>query len=313
MQDILKIGEKTFKKYAWLATIFYIIGYILIRIQFAQHGICEVQIFKERYILASVLFIIFCSPIILFESILKVRREKHTHTKEEIILTTFALSIGMTFLITTFPAIFYSDNNYGPVADFNIFIIIGFLIVVSMGIFSKNLAKNNKIGNYLTIIAGILIIIGLSIGSYKNFAIKEEWLNMYITTFFILETIMVIRLIIEKIYVMKKSGEEKSKAIKFVKIGILLFALCMYGNFVFKFLPSEIGGGRLANITVETNDELLKQEIGEREVYLLDRSGDTYILVIEENKEEDLYKTIEVSKEKAVIGIEKQVVMQYFK
>ena len=87
----------------------------------------------------------------------------------------------------------------------------------------------------------------------------------------------------------------------------------MYGNFVFKFLPSEIGGGRLANITVETNDELLKQEIGERKVYLLDRSGDTYILVIEENKEEDLYKTIEVSKEKAVIGIEKQVVMQYFK
>ena len=64
MQDILKIGEKTFKKYAWLVTIFYIVGYILIRIQFAQHGICEVEIFKERYILASVLFLIFCLSIL---------------------------------------------------------------------------------------------------------------------------------------------------------------------------------------------------------------------------------------------------------
>lgn len=313
MQDILKKGEKTFKKYAWLATIFYMVGYILIRIQFAQHGICEVEIFKERYILASVLFIIFYSPIILFESILKIKREKNTHTKEEILLVTFALSIGMTFLITTFPAVFYSDSNYGSFADLNIFIIIGFLIVVLMGIFSKKMAKNNKLSNYLTIIAGILIIIGLSIGSYKNFAIKEEWLNMYITTFFILETIMIIRLIIEKIYVMKKNEEEKSKAVELVKIGIILFSLCMYGNFVFKFLPSEIGGGKLANITVQTNDELLKQEIGQGEIFLLDRGGDTYILVVEENKEEDLYKTIEVSKEKAVIEIEKQVVMQYFK
>lgn len=87
----------------------------------------------------------------------------------------------------------------------------------------------------------------------------------------------------------------------------------MYGNFVFKFLPSEIGGGWLANITVQTNDELLKQEIGKGKIYLLDRSGDTYILVIEVDKEENLYKTIEVSKEKAVIEIENQVVMQYFK
>ena len=313
MQDILKIGEKTFKKYAWLVTIFYIVGYILIRIQFAQHGICEVEIFKERYILASVLFLIFCLPIILFESILKNKREKNTHTKCEIILGSFALSIGMTFLITTFPAVLYSDSKYDSFADLNIFIIIGFLIVILMGIFGKKVINKNKINNYLTTIAGILIIIGLSIGTYKNFAVKEDWLNMYITTFFILETIMIIRLIIEKIYVMKKNKEEIKKALEIVKIGILLFSLCMYGNFVFKFLPSEIGGGRLANITVQTNDELLKQEIGKGKIYLLDRSGDTYILVIEVDKEENLYKTIEVSKEKAVIEIENQVVMQYFK
>lgn len=197
MQNILKMGEKIFKKYAWLVTIFYIVGYILIRIQFAQHGICEVEIFKERYILASILFIIFYLPIIFFESILKMKREKNTHTKGEIVLVTFALSIGMTFLITRFPAVFYSDSSYGTFIDLNIFIIIGFLIAILISFFREKLAKNSKISNYLTIIAGILIIIGFSIGSYKNFDIKEEWLNMYITTFFILETIMLIRLIME--------------------------------------------------------------------------------------------------------------------
>ena len=270
METILKIGKKTIKKYAWLVSIFYVIGYVLIRIQFAQHGICEIEIFKERYILASILFLIFCAPIFLLESILKVTREKHTHTNLELVLVTFILSIGMTFLISSFPAVFYSDSNYGSITDFNLFFIIGFLMVIMVDFLNKKIA-NRKVSNYLIIVAAIFVIVGLSIGSYKNFSNKDEWLNMYITTFFILETTMLIRLIVEKTYIMKKTEKEKNRAIEIVKVGILLFSLCMYGNFVFKFLPSEIGGGRLASIEVKTQDELLIQEIRGKKVYLLDR------------------------------------------
>ena len=128
MKPILKTCEKILQKYLWILPILYIIGYLLIRIQFAKHGISEVQIFKERYILASILFIIYYSPILIFEYMLDNKRKKGKTNKIEIVLSTIILSLGCTYLITLLPAILYSDTNYENMADFNIFIIIGAIL-----------------------------------------------------------------------------------------------------------------------------------------------------------------------------------------
>ena len=312
MKSILKTCEKILQKYLWILPILYIIGYLLIRIQFAKHGISEVQIFKERYILASVLFIIYYSPILIFEYMLDNKRKKGKTNKIEIVLSTIILSLGCTYLITLLPAILYSDTNYENMADFNIFIIIGaILLIISEILQRKFKIKDNKI-TIIYFITGIFMFIGLSIGTYKSYNIKEEWLNMYITSFFIIQTILVIRLLVEKFYV-RKIQEDKEKKINIVKVMGILITLLLYGNFVFKSLPLEIGGGKLTSVDIKTENKLLLEEISNKNTYLLDRNGSTYLLVVEENEEENLYKTIEVSKSDVLLSIERKVVINYFK
>ena len=136
---------------------------------------------------------------------------------------------------------------------------------------------------------------------------------MYMTSFFIMQTTLIIRLIIEKLYVRKQNEIPINQKCNRAKIATLLITLLLYGNFVFKSLPLEIGGGKLTSVKVETENQLILQEIQNKNVYLLDRSGDTYILVIEEDQDKDIYKTIEVSKDQAIISITRKVTVKYFK
>lgn len=174
--------------------------------------------------------------------------------------------------------------------------------------------KNRKeVVNSVCMIVVIILITGFSISEYRSFKQKEDWLNMYITSFFIIQVILSIRLLVEKYYINKQNNIPVNRKCERVKLATLVFTLLLYGNFVFKTLPIEMGGGKLTRIEVDTENQLLLKQIQNKNVYLLDRSGDTYILIVAEDENEDLYKTIEIAKDQAVISIPRKVTMKYFK
>lgn len=316
METILRIGEKIFKKYIWIVSICYVIGYILVRIQYAQYGISEVQIFKERYLLTSIMFLLYCLPPILFlEGFLKYKRKEKEKNKIDTFLLTIMLSILTSFFVSILPAIIYNDSNYENMA-FEvalISLICDLFIIMIFGIFFKKLKNRREVVNSVCIIVVIILFTGLSISQYRNFKPKEDWLNMYITSFFIIQVILFIRLLAEKYYINKQNNIPINKKCERVQLATLVITLLLYGNFVFKTLPLELGGGKLIRIEVETENQLLLKQIQNKNVYLLDRSGDTYILIIEQDENEDLYKTIEIAKDQAVISIPRKVKMKYFK
>lgn len=285
---------------AAIVIIPYALGYLINGFYLSYYGIQNTNLFYNCYVFIGIIFLILSFPIfaIAYEFNNTKRKEKQEVKLLRIGIYAYGAACVSILLLQVLSPL---DKKYftEEINFLQIVFVVGFMLVI-MGLlllftllYCKIFKDNFRefLGLYKSLLFIVFLIMCCFFVAGKP---KENTVFLYRYIFFIL----FIYITTCAIYFIYKKDTYQIRYFRIYTGAVILIWILFYAYNIYGALPVQSGGGEMQKVEIIVNNEKL-ESILQRQIYLLEKTENTYIFFSKETK-----NTIEVNKQDVTILIE---------